>query len=374
MQNINDPELIPNDNEFINNNNVNVNENNDNDINDRPENIYNPASFQTEILIKYLQDIGIIKKLVLCDKCNNMCQFVKDKQFIVGYVWRCRGVGGNNDVKINLRKNSCLENLHINIKTLYFLIFHCFSEGKSVNETLIEHKQFAIKIGVPNVTLNSICKVFNNLRKQIKINTHLKWKKTFLGEEIGATGYPSIEIDESKIIGNSNTVYWMFGLICRTTREARIFCVLNNRTKQNLLPIIEENVTTNMNEDNNLAEFYSTKTRIYSDSFASYQVMDFKRLGYILKRVNHSVWFGYGLFHTNTVESLWSQIKYYANHFTGLSIENLNKEFNSDETLIKEYLDGWITYALLLREFKRKRLSWIQRIHLLGNYLFYNHD
>ena len=240
MQNINDPELIPNDNEFINNNNVNVNENNDNDINDRPENIYNPASFQTEILIKYLQDIGIIKKLVLCDKCNNMCQFVKDKQFIDGYVWRCRGVGGNHDVKINLRKNSCLENLHINIKTLYFSIFHCFSEGKSVNETLIEHKQFAIKIGVPNVTLNSICKVFNNLRKQIKINTHLKWKKTFLGEEIGATGYPSIEIDESKIIGNSNTVYWMFGLICRTTREARIFCVLNNRTKQNLLPIIEE--------------------------------------------------------------------------------------------------------------------------------------
>ena len=102
--------------------------------------------------------------------------------------------------------------------------------------------------------------------------------------------------------------------------------------------------------------------------------MDFKRLGYILKRVNHSVWFGYGLFHTNMVESLWSQIKYYANHFTGLSIENLNKEFKSDETLIQEYLDGWITYALLLREFKRKRLSWIQRIHLLGNYLIYNHD
>ena len=48
MQNIKDPELIPNDNEFINNNNVNINdENNDNDIIDGPENIYNPASFQT---------------------------------------------------------------------------------------------------------------------------------------------------------------------------------------------------------------------------------------------------------------------------------------------------------------------------------------
>ena len=61
MQNINDPELIPNDNEFINNNNVNVNENNDNDINDRPENIYNPASFQTKILIKNLNKRFIFK-------------------------------------------------------------------------------------------------------------------------------------------------------------------------------------------------------------------------------------------------------------------------------------------------------------------------
>ena len=52
-----------------------------------------------------------------------------------GYVWRCRGAGGNHDVKINLRKNSCLENLHINIKTLYFLIFHCFSEGRIFMES-----------------------------------------------------------------------------------------------------------------------------------------------------------------------------------------------------------------------------------------------
>ena len=59
----------------------------------------------------------------------------------------------------------------------------------------------------------------------------------------------------------------MFGHICRTTKEGRIFCVLNNKTKQKLLPIIEENVTTNMNEDNNLSESQSTKTRIYSDSF-----------------------------------------------------------------------------------------------------------
>ena len=254
------------------------------------------------------------------------------------------------------------------------MIFHCFSEGKSVNETQVKHGEFATKIGVPNISLNSICKVFNKLRRQIKINTHLKWNHSYLGEEIDSTGYPSIEIDESKIIGNSNTVYWMFGLICRSTKEARNFCVLNNRIKQRLLPIIQKNMATIDNEDDDLPESYSTKTRVYSDSFSSYQVNDFKRLGFILKKVNHSVWFGYGLFHTNTVESLWNRIKAYTHNFTGISIENLNKEFDNDETLIQEYLDGWITYALLLREFKRSRLSWIQRIHLLGKFLNYNHN
>ena len=84
----------------------------------------------------------------------------------------------------------------------------------------------------------------------------------------------------------------MLRLICRTTKEARIFCFLNNRTKQKLLPIIQENVATNMSEDNNLSESLSTKTLVYSGSFTSYQVRDFKRLGYILNKVNHSVWFG----------------------------------------------------------------------------------
>ena len=71
-----------------------------------------------------------------------------------------------------------------------------------------------------------------------------------------------------------------------------------------------------------------------------------------MKKFNNFVWFEYGLFHMNTFKSLWSQIKAYAHYFTGKSIENLNKEFNNDETLIMEYLKGWIIYELLLREFK----------------------
>ena len=96
----------------------------------------------------------------------------------------------------------------------------------------------------------------------------------------------------------------MLGLICRISKRRGIFCALNNRTKQKLLPIIQENVATDMSEDNNLLESLSTKTRAYSDSFTTYQVRNFKKLGYILKKLNHSVWFGYRLFDTNTVKSL----------------------------------------------------------------------
>ena len=72
---------------------------------------------------------------------------------------------------------------------------------------------------------------------------------------------------------------------------------MNNRTSNNLLPIVKENVfTLAPDEDDDF------KTRIYSDCFKSYQVSDFYELGFILNKVKHNIWFGQGLFHTNTVE------------------------------------------------------------------------
>jgi len=61
-----------------------------------------------------------------------------------------------------------------------------------------------------------------------------------------------------------------------------------------LLSLVKNNVITAEEEDNDdedLTENESVKTRIYSDSFSSYLVNDIKEMGYILKRVNHSVWF-----------------------------------------------------------------------------------
>ena len=43
----------------------------------------------------------------------------------------------------------------------------------------------------------------------------------------------------------------MLVLIDRITKEARVFSVLNNRTKHKLLPIIKNNVASNNNIDEN---------------------------------------------------------------------------------------------------------------------------
>ena len=88
--------------------------------------------------------------------------------------------------------------------------------------------------------------------------------------------------------------------------------MLNNIATAN-----QENIVNNKDE--------SCKKRIYSDCYSSYLPSGFSELGYILKRVNHSVWFGYVSFHANTIESLWDQVNKYINNFFGLSIEALQK-------------------------------------------------
>ena len=77
----------------------------------------------------------------------------------------------------------------------------------------------------------------------------------------------------------------MFGIIDRSDKDARIFCIMNDRTAANLLQIIKKNIyiiNDDIDDDNN--NNYSLKTRIYSNSFASYQQRDFDNMGYILHR------------------------------------------------------------------------------------------
>ena len=44
-----------------------------------------------------------------------------------------------------------------------------------------------------------------------------------MGNNISSEGYPVFEIDESKIIGNNETIYWMFVIIDRISKESQFF-------------------------------------------------------------------------------------------------------------------------------------------------------
>ena len=99
---------------------------------------------------------------------------------------------------------------------------------------------------------------------------HNLWEKNIMGNNLTESGFPIFEIDESEIIGNSEVIYWMFGIIDRISKESRVFCVLNNRSSDNLLKLIKDNIAMHENQNIDLEEEYLENARIYSDSFASY--------------------------------------------------------------------------------------------------------
>ena len=76
------------------------------------------------------------------------------------------------------------------------------------------------------------------------ISMQKSWENNPLGKEPTIDGVARIEIDESKIVGNQNKVFWMFGIIDRFDKDCRVFCVKDNRTKETLLPLVRDNVYT----------------------------------------------------------------------------------------------------------------------------------
>lgn len=71
---------------------------------------------------------------------------------------------------------------------------------------------------------------------------HYVWKNNLLGLSPSNKGDPSIEIDESKIIGNSGKVSRMLGLIDKNRENTGFSWVLDNRTHEYLLILVCQNV------------------------------------------------------------------------------------------------------------------------------------
>ena len=72
----------------------------------------------------------------------------------------------------------------------------------------------------------------------------------------------------------------MMGITDRATKEVRIFYLNNDRAKEHILPFIKKNAYTfpvsirnNTDDDTD-----NPATRIYTDSFQTYQISDFNSM------------------------------------------------------------------------------------------------
>ena len=127
---------------------------------------------------------------------------------------------------------------------------------------------------------------------------------------------------------------------------------MDNHLKENLLPIVIKNVHT----VNNYIDGIDFRTRVYSDCFSAYREQDFEGLGYLLHRVNHSIWFGRGMPHTNTFEGLWSGLRRLSKNFTGINFDTL-KNIEKDRLNPSSYIHDWVCFYLFLRDIERKNYS-----------------
>ena len=95
----------------------------------------------------------------------------------------------------------------------------------------------------------------------------------------------------------------MFGIVERARYEIKVFLLIT-KTKRNSIAYSKKNIYSirTMIHDNKDINHVMVATKIYTDCWQSYQGKDFNEMGFILHKVNHSIWFGKGSFHTNTIE------------------------------------------------------------------------
>ena len=170
-------------------------------INENPPTIYNPISFQTELIVQFMQNKGILMANRRCPICLSAMNILKDQNAADKLIWRCQKRKPPHDKKINLRSGSIFEGLIEKIQILYFVTFFCFTENTSLNEALDRCKNFSSQMGQYNISREGIIKIFGILRYKVKEKMHKSWEKNLFGIQINTNlGFPSVELDESKII------------------------------------------------------------------------------------------------------------------------------------------------------------------------------
>ena len=94
-------------------------------INENPPTIYNPISFQTELIVQFMQNKGILTANRRCLICLSAMNIVKDQNAADKLIWRCQKRKPSHDKKINLRSGMNKEGIDL-ILFYKFMFFNNF--------------------------------------------------------------------------------------------------------------------------------------------------------------------------------------------------------------------------------------------------------
>ena len=105
---------------------------------DAPPTIYNPPQFQKNIIINNLKIYEILRDINICPKCGDLMNIVAHKASTDNVIWRCHKRSNPHDITINISIGSVFEGFQTKINVLYFLLYFCFIENMSINESVIK--------------------------------------------------------------------------------------------------------------------------------------------------------------------------------------------------------------------------------------------
>ena len=243
-----------------------------------------------ETIITFLQENKLLKESLECDKCNVEMIFRKRTTTSDGYTWACNKCKKTKTI----RDGSFFHKCRLNMKEI-LVIMYVWAVGV---------QGFTVSKMIPRVPRNTVYDYFSFCR-DITIEKIRRCPVMF---DDSSTMEIELQIDESVLgkkckynRGRPFKNYWLFGI--SDPKNHKCFLVMvPNRTKETLLSIIETHVPKSAN------------IKIISDGWASYESLT--QLAYKHSTVVHKTEFLNSLGeHTNSIESVWSQLK---NWFRGM--------------------------------------------------------
>lgn len=246
--------------------------------------------------ILYIEKKGLLFNGGQCEKCDGLYEFYLQNSTYTGVILECTKC---HDRK-SMFHNSFFTRSQIPVKKVLRIIY-CWSQKFSRNQTAHEC----------DVSKKTVTNYFQALRQ-----TCLDWANTDGQKMIGGPGL-TVEIDESLMTTRKNNAgrvpvqNWIFGGICRETRE-RFVVSVPDRTSQTLIPLIQKNIAPQSN--------------INSDSWRAYRRINDLPQQYSHNTVNHHKNFVNPTngTHTQTVERMWREVKRVKRRYEGISSNDMN--------------------------------------------------